>query len=157
MAMSALLFSSRDKDRFVVLYHGALNEHFGVDIAIRAIQLVQKQVPGVLLKIFGTGRDVNKLKALSQKLGTTKNVHFHSPVPRDEVPKLIQEADIGVVPKRAARFADTALSSKLLEFAYMNKPVVVSRTTASEYYFNDTRVSERAADTNSKHVRDCRD
>ena len=80
------------------------------------------------------------LKQLTHQLGINKYVRFHTPVPRSEIPKLIRDADIGVVPKRSARFADTALSSKLLEFAYMGKPIVVSRTTASEYYFNENKV-----------------
>ncbi len=130
----------KDRNRFVVLYHGALNEHFGVDIAIRAIDLVRKEIPLVLLKIYGTGREESMLKQLTHQLGINKYVRFHTPVPRSEIAKLIRDADIGVVPKRSARFADTALSSKLLEFAYMRKPIVVSRTTASEYYFDENKV-----------------
>jgi len=131
----------KDRNRFVVLYHGALNEHFGVDVAIRAIDLVRREIPQVQLNIFGTGRDEDQLKQLSKSLGIEANVCFNDPVPRKEVPGLIRNADIGIVPKRASRFADTALSSKLLEFAYMRTPVVVSRTAASQRYFKSDMVN----------------
>lgn len=130
----------KDLNHFVVLYHGALHEHFGVDIAIRAIELVRKEIPTILLNIYGIGREEENLKKLSKILKIEPYVRFNDPVPRVEVPSLIRDADMGIVPKRAARFADTALSSKLLEFAYMRKPVAVSRTAASQWYFTKEMV-----------------
>ncbi len=130
----------KQKSRFTMLYHGALNEHFGVDIAVRAVAIIKERVPEILFKIYGTGREEDNLKKLVKELGISKNVYFHKPVPREKIPALINDADIGVVPKRSERFSDKALSSKLLEFVYMNKPVVVSRTTASERYFDETMV-----------------
>jgi len=130
----------RNLKRFVILYHGALNEHFGVDIAIKAVDSARRKVPSILLNIYGTGREDENLKRMTEKFDLSKHVHFYDPLPRDKVPELIRDADIGIVPKRSARFADSALSSKLLEFAYMKKPVIVSRTRASQRYFTNEMV-----------------
>lgn len=125
---------------FTLLYHGALNEHFGVDVAIRAMELIRKHVPSFRFLIVGNGREKESLKKLAHELDLDGHVVFHEPVPRTEIPVFIRQADMGVVPKRSARFADTALSSKLMEFVYLKKPVVVSRTTASQTYFDDSMV-----------------
>lgn len=125
---------------FRILYHGALNEHFGVETAVRAMPLVIERFPEVVLDIVGNGREKMKLLRLSRSLLLDGHVRFHKPVRRESIPPFIRYADMGVVPKRADTFADTALSSKLLEFVYMNKPVVVSRTTASQTYFEEPMV-----------------
>jgi glycosyltransferase involved in cell wall biosynthesis len=126
---------------FTLLYHGALNEHFGVDLAVRAMEIVRKHVPSFRFLIVGNGREKENLRQLAHALNLDGYVVFLDPVPRTEIPALIQQADMGVVPKRSEGFADTALSSKLLEFVFMKKPVVVSRTTASQTYFDDTMVA----------------
>jgi len=129
-----------DNNNFTILYHGALNEHFGVDIAIKAIGLIKDEIPDNCFHIYGRGREEENLLILISKHNLEKKVIMHKPVPRDAIPNLIAQTTIGVVPKRSAQFADEALSSKLLEFAYMQKPVIVSRTKASTNYFNDKMV-----------------
>jgi len=126
--------------RFTMIYPGSLNEHFGVDIAVRGVALIREKIPDVLLIIYGRGRQEAMLKKIVSELDIADNVQFNQPVPREKIPEIIAESDIGIVPKRGGPFADEALSSKLLEFVYMNKPVVVSKTTIAEYYFNDSIV-----------------
>lgn len=142
---------------FTLLYHGALNEHFGVDIAIRAMSIVRQKVDNVRFVIVGNGREKDNLEKLTNDLNLNGHVVFKDPVPRTEIPGLIRDADVGVVPKRSDKFADTALSSKLLEFAYMRKPVVVSRTTASKTYFDENMVlffePENSAELAEKIIR----
>ncbi len=92
---------------FTLLYHGALNEHFGVDLAIRAMEIVREHVSSVQFLIVGNGREKENLKKLAHALNLDGHVVFIDPVPRTEIPALIQQADMGVVPKRSERFADT--------------------------------------------------
>ena len=135
------IYDDKKGKPFTLLYHGALNEHFGVDIAIRAMEHVREHVPSFRFLIVGNGREKENLKKLAHALNLDGHVVFLEPVPRTEIPGLICQADMGVVPKRSEGFADTALSSKLLEFVFMKKPVVVSRTTASQTYFDDSMVA----------------
>lgn len=132
--------TSGEDSFFTILYHGALNEHFGVDIAIRAVAEVKEKIPGIRFNIYGRGREEENLRKLIRENGLQEHVIIHTPVSRDRIPALIAGSTIGVVPKRSAEFADEALSSKLLEFAYMRKPVIVSRTSASTHYFSENMV-----------------
>jgi len=128
------------RDAFSIIYPGSLNEHFGVDVAVRGMDVIRKHIPGAVLNIYGQGRQEEMLRNIVTELGLENNVRFHGPVMRHEIPRLIAESHMGVVPKQASLFADEALSSKLLEFVYMGKPAVVSRTTIGQYYFDDTMV-----------------
>lgn len=124
-------------NRFTMVYPGSLNEHFGVDIAIRGVKLIKEKIPHVLLNIYGRGRQETMLRSLVKSLGIENNVIFNAPVPRAEIPKIIAKSDIGIVPKRSGLFPDEALSSKLLEYIYLGKPAVVARTPVALYYFDD--------------------
>ena len=127
-------------DRFTMVYPGSLNEHFGVDIAVRGTRLIKDKIPDILLIIYGRGRQETMLRSLVKSLGIENNVIFNAPVPRAEIPKIIAESNIGIVPKRSGLFPDEALSSKLLEYVYLKKPAVVARTPVAQYYFNDKTV-----------------
>jgi len=126
--------------RFTMIYPGSLNEHFGVDIAVRGVALIKKEIPDLLFIIYGRGRQEEMLRNLIVSLGIKDNVMFNAPVTRDEIPEIIASSDIGIVPKRGGIFPDEALSSKLLEYVYLHKPVVVSRTPIAQYYFDDSIV-----------------
>ena len=58
----------------------------------------------------------------------------------DQIPDIIANADLGIVPKRADSFGNEAYSTKIMEFMSQGVPVVVSRTKIDLFYFNDTVV-----------------
>ena len=131
---------TRRDDRKIVLFPGTLQWHQGVDIAIRAFPRVLEKVPSAEFHIFGGGGVMDELKALARDLGLEKKVLFRTPVAVKEVPQLIADADLGVVPKRADSFGNEAYSTKIMEFMSQHVPVVISRTAIDSYYFNEGQV-----------------
>ena len=84
---------------------------------------------------------IDSLLQLTRELKLEDHVYFSKQaIPVDDVPEWINRADVGIVPKRGSTFANEALSTKLLEFVAMGVPVVVSRTKASQTYFDDSMV-----------------
>jgi glycosyltransferase involved in cell wall biosynthesis len=66
------------------------------------------------------------------------NVRFFAPVPLQEIPQLLANADAGVVPKRASDFfGNEAYSTKIMEFMSQGLPAVVSRTRVDTFYYNE--------------------
>jgi glycosyltransferase involved in cell wall biosynthesis len=57
-----------------------------------------------------------------------------------EIASVIENADLGVVPKRKNSFGNEAFSTKILEFMSLGVPVVVPDTAIDSYYFNDSVV-----------------
>lgn len=127
-------------DKFVILYPGTLNWHQGLDIAVRSFARIKDLVPNSEFHIYGMGPTQESLRELAQSLGLNGRVKFQGSCQIREVASIMENADLGVVPKRNDPFGDEAFSTKILEFMAMGVPVVVSETKIDRYYFNDSLV-----------------
>ena len=78
--------------------------------------------------------------ALAAELGLIGSVKFFNPVNIDRIARIMREADLGIVPKRADSFGNEAYSTKIMEFMSLGVPMVVSSTKVDRYYFNDSIV-----------------
>jgi glycosyltransferase involved in cell wall biosynthesis len=130
----------RHDGKFIILYPGTLNQHQGVDIAVRAFALAADRMPGAELRIYGEGPARADLERLTRELGLEDRVKLMARVPIREVSQVMASADIGVEPKRAEGFSNEAFSTKILEFMACGVPVLVSRTQVHLHYFDDTLV-----------------
>jgi glycosyltransferase involved in cell wall biosynthesis len=128
---------SRHDDRFIMIYPGTLGLHQGVDVAIRALAKVKDVIPQVDFHIYGIGRAMEALIKLTNELGMADRVVFHPFLPIWEIAKVMENADLGVVPKLSDPFGNEAFSTKTLEFMALGVPVLISNTAVDRYYFND--------------------
>ena len=129
---------TRTDDRIILLYPGTLNHHQGLDIAVNAMPALSREFPKIELHIYGYGPAMPELQEQTKKLNLTDQVKFFEAVLPDEVPLLMTNADIGLVPKRAEGFGDQAYSTKIMEFMSQGLPVVLSRTRIDSMYFDDS-------------------
>ena len=131
---------SRKDNKEIILFPGSLQWHQGLDIALRAFTKVRATLPNAEFHIYGDGNMKSSLVALASELGLNGSVRFFDPVRITEIARVMSEADLGVVPKRADSFGNEAYSTKIMEFMSLGVPVVASRTKIDEYYFNDSVV-----------------
>ncbi|MBZ5526361.1 MAG: glycosyltransferase family 4 protein [Acidobacteriia bacterium] len=131
---------TRSDSKFIIIFPGTLNHHQGVDIAIRAMSLLRDSLPEAEFHIYGEGQSKPELLALVRELGLQDRVLLRDSVPIREVAHCIENADLGVVPKRNDPFGGDAFSTKILEFMALNVPVVVADTRIDRFYFNDSVV-----------------
>ena len=130
-------------DDFKLIYPGTISHHHGVDVAIRALAIVKKNIPSIHMDIYTMTKNVhyyNSLQNLIKKLGLEENISFFDPVPSEELGKILSKADVGIVPKRGGIFADEAFSTKILEFMAAGLPIIASKTKVDEYYFDDSMI-----------------
>lgn len=132
---------TRTDDRIILLYPGSLNYHQGLDIAINAVKKLGVEIPGLELHIYGNGSALQQLMEMARQLGLMDQVKFFPGVLLDQVPKLMANADVGIVPKRAEGFGDQAYSTKIMEFMSQGLPVVLSRTRIDSLYFDESDVA----------------
>lgn len=127
--------------RVVLLYPGSLQWHQGLDIAIRAMERIQATNRRVELHIYGEGQAKPSLLQLVEERGLQACVFFHPALPLREIVRVMEDADLGIVPKRNDSFGNEAFSTKVLEFMALGVPVVVADTMVDRHYFSEDVVS----------------
>jgi len=126
---------------FTIVYPGSLNQHQGLDIAVKAFARIADKMPNAEFKIYGGGPDKPKLIEMARSLGLEKRILFHDYLPFSEIVNVMSGADLAVVPKRAThQFGNEAASTKILEFMTLGVPVVVTRTRIDSLYFDEKLV-----------------
>lgn len=134
---------TRTDGKFIVIFPGTFQWHQGLDIAIKAFARVKRKVPNAEFQLYGGGGGRGaemELASLADSLGSNGSVKFCGSVTLDQIPSVIANADLGVVPKRADSFGNEAYSTKIMEFMSQGVPVVVSRTKIDTFYFDDSVV-----------------
>jgi len=131
---------TRNDGRFILIYPGTLSWHQGLDIAIRAFAKVKDTVPNAEFHIYGLGTAMESLQTLTKELGLEGKVLLLGHRPLREIATILENADLGVVPKRNDSFGDEAFSTKIMEFMSLGVPVVVAETSIDRYYFDDSMV-----------------
>lgn len=122
----------------VLMFPGGLQQHQGLDVAIRALPLILKHYPQAEFHIYGDGPMRQTWEQLARSMGLQDHVLFHPPLPAREIARKMAQADLGIVPKRAESFGDEAYSTKIMEFMALGVPVVISETRVDRYYFDDS-------------------
>jgi glycosyltransferase involved in cell wall biosynthesis len=131
---------SRNGDTTVFIYPGSLNWHQGIDLAIKAFDKIKDKIPRSEFHIYGGGPETDNLNNLVKELNLESRVKLKGSVGFDKISEVMANADIGLVPKRNDFFGGEAFSTKILEFMCMGIPVIVSKTTIDNYYFDDDLV-----------------
>jgi glycosyltransferase involved in cell wall biosynthesis len=127
----------RENSKFILLYPGTLTYHQGLDIAIRAFSRIRSEVPETEFHIYGSGDQSAILKSLVAHLALEDRVFFKGSLAVEQMVRVIENADLGIVPKRGSGFGNEAFSTKILEFMAMGVPVIVPDTEVDSLYFND--------------------
>jgi glycosyltransferase involved in cell wall biosynthesis len=123
--------------RLRIVYAGALTPTYELDVVLHALASLARTRTDVPFDatFYGRGDARDQLEALAAELGLADRVRFPGRIPIEEVPRAVAAADIGLAPTRLDPFTGMSLSTKLLEYAAMHKPVVASRLPTVERYF----------------------
>lgn len=128
-------------DLYVLVYHGTLAHRLGLDIALRAVAEIGDRIPALEFRIIGAGEERGPLLKLRDELGIQDRVTFSDGyVPVETIPRLLADADVGLVPLRLSDGTDIMLPTKLLEYVSLGIPCVVPATGTICRYFDETMV-----------------
>ncbi|MDP2919340.1 MAG: glycosyltransferase [Dehalococcoidia bacterium] len=97
----------------VILFVGRIETIKGLDRLVEAISLLN--IPDLKLYIVGgdgySRDEINRLKALAEKIGVDKKVNFLEPVPQEQLPDYYSAADVFVLPSYHESFGMVALEA----------------------------------------------
>ena len=130
------LFSS-DKEEFRVLYSGAFSMAYDFEQVLLAAKTLEN-LDGIEFVLQGGGELAGYLKARVREL-KLKNVKVvERIVSRDEVAKLLSEADALILPLRDFGSPYLGISSKLYEYQAAGKPVICCAEGQPADYIKET-------------------
>ena len=107
-------------------YVGLLGYSRGLEVAIRGLAAHRAQGGTATLELYGTGKAEPKLRALARELRLEEVVRFHGWLDNRELPRVMTEADVCVVPHRVCGHWQATIPNKLFDYMAAGKPVLVS-------------------------------
>ena len=122
---------------FVIMYHGALVERHGLDLAVDALESLRQSVPNAELRVYG--RATPFLQEVMQRVrarGMSKAARYFGSRTLDEIAAAIDDCDVGVIPNRRSIFTEINLPTRIFEYLARGKPVIAARTVGIQDYFN---------------------
>lgn len=130
----------------VLVCHGTITQRLGIDTAIKAVSLLADHIPGLQLRVIGGGDYLEQARTLALRLQVSDHVRFQGMAPIEDLPRLLCDATIGLVPNHASSATHLMLPVKLMEYAALGIPVVASRLRTVEHYFAEDAVRLVAPD-----------
>jgi len=121
--------------RCVLVCHGTITRRLGIDCAIKAVNLLVGRIADLQLRVIGGGDYLQEARLLAERLNVSDQVRFERAVPIEELPLLLNDVTIGLVPNHANPATHLMLPVKLMEYAALGIPVIASRLRTVEHYF----------------------
>jgi glycosyltransferase involved in cell wall biosynthesis len=128
--------SQRRGHRYLAAYIGVMGPQDGVDIVVRAADIVVRELgrDDVAFTLIGSGDCFAELVALRDELGLAGHVEFTGRVPDEQVTRILSTADVGLSPDPKNPLNDLSTMNKSMEYMAFELPVVA-------FDLRETRVS----------------
>jgi glycosyltransferase involved in cell wall biosynthesis len=122
--------------RFLAAYIGVMGPQDGVDIVVRAADIVVHDLgcEDIAFTLIGSGDCFGDLVALRDELGLAGHVEFTGRAPDELVSRILSTADVGLSPDPKNPLNDVSTMNKTLEYMAFELPVVA-------FDLRETRVS----------------
>ncbi len=118
-----------------LIYTGNIGHAQNLDDCIRALQYLPADVT---LKLVGGGDAMPELQDLVEELDVADRVEFVGTVPHHEIPKLLDDATVGLAPLRDDPELAYAMPSKVYEYLGSGLPVIVTGQGEIERFVRDS-------------------
>jgi glycosyltransferase involved in cell wall biosynthesis len=126
---------------FRVVYHGTITPYWGVALLIEAAAQIVADVPKLRVEIYGDGDALPEVRTRVSELGLTERVHLSGRfLPQPEVLERVSSASVGVICNLPEERNQTAIPTKLFEYARLGVPIVTADLLAIREHFSSEEV-----------------
>ncbi len=117
----------RNGELLHIVYLGLLEVPRGLGVLLDAVRICDHEGMPIHLTIIGTGRDREMFETQAQGLGLDRStVKFHGYLKNKDALRLVETADVGVVPHFASESWNTTIPNKLFDYMAGGLAVVTS-------------------------------
>ena len=124
-----------NENQILFFYGGIIGYAQGLQIILEAAKLLENS-PEAHFIIQGAGPEKEKLQSLKESL-KLENVHFLEPVSKNQMPSILKEIDIALVPLRKLELFQGAIPSKIFESLSMEVPLLLGVDGEARHHFID--------------------
>jgi glycosyltransferase involved in cell wall biosynthesis len=124
-------------EHFTLICHGAIEERYGHDTMLQAVDCVRTQIPHIRLRILGHGSYLDEFLAQVAEMGLEGYVQYLGFVPLAEMVAELSSANVGIVAQKSSPYSNLVHTGKMYDYFNFGLPVLTSRLKAVEAYFND--------------------
>ena len=110
------------REKFIVMQHGSLSLNRGLLETVEAFKYVQNK--NICLVLVGKGVAEKAIRLKVDELDLAERVKIHPPVSYENVPELINHADVGILAYPDTDYWRGNNPLKLLEYMAMKKPII---------------------------------
>jgi glycosyltransferase involved in cell wall biosynthesis len=126
---------------FKIMYHGALVERHGLDLAVLALETVRRSVPNAQLRIYGRSTPfLENVMDMVRSKGLQDAVQYLGPMSLPQIAEAIDECDLGIIPNRRSMFTELNMPTRIFEYLSRGKPVLAPRTSGIQDYFSEEEI-----------------
>src|SRR3954465_17361 len=122
----------------IIVMHGSLDHHHLRDIALVAMERVQRELPNAVWRFVGHKTDALAafLKKQQQRVPNAQ-IECTGFVAYSEVSKQLRSADLGIIPYEESTGTHSAFVAKIVEYLATGLPVVSTSIKSAQTYFRN--------------------
>lgn len=124
-------------EHFTLICHGRIEERYGHDTIVQAVNMVKDQIPNLCLRVLGNGYYVDEFLAQVKALGLEAYVQYLGWVSLQRMVEELCCADVGIVAQKSSPYSNLVHTGKMYDYLAFGKPVLASRLGAVRAYFDE--------------------
>ena len=137
-------------DKIVVGFIGFAKEDHDLDLLLRAVPEIRREVPEAVFLLVGAGEYMPVLRARAAAMHLDDWVLFPGPVPHGDVPRYIAAMDIPI----SLSSSPLGLTLKMFEYMAMGKPTVLTDWPSVRKVVQDGRDALLVEDGNVSQLKE---
>lgn len=122
-------------NEFAIITHGAIEDRYGLETAIRAISTLKDKIPNMKYYILGEGSYKTALQKIVANLNNKNYIRFTGYLPFQEMVDYLRKSDLGIIPMEKNPYSELVHTNKMFEYMMLKKSIIASRLKAVESYF----------------------
>jgi glycosyltransferase involved in cell wall biosynthesis len=127
---------AQSENGFRLICHGAIEERYGHDTMLEALSIVGGAIPGLQLRITGSGAYLDDFLMQVQAMGMQEQVQYLGYVPLSQLVTELKNSDVGIVAQKSSPYSNLVHTGKMYDYMAFGKPVIASRLRSVRAYFD---------------------
>lgn len=129
--------SSPPSQAKIFAHHGYLTPERGLEQLVKAFAVIKDKGLDLKLSLYGDGECEKEIKKTAETLKAP--VDFFGYYDIKDMPKLISQIDVGIMPYLETEFLNHTIANKLFDYMAFSRPVLVSNTKSLARIISETQ------------------